>query len=179
MCQNRAFVNKLLAGQPTVACPFAEFHWRMSLNEYIDIGAYPSVVCPVGWGCIIHWLLLYVGVNLQNNFPGYNTNESDGEAPVMLQLWGMKSTPSLSSLSCPLWPRVVALDRVVSMGQIELNFLLMLNWIALNRIVLTFGWLTLLDRIEMILFFFFLHWNCVITLNWIVCVFHIETGYLF
>ena len=35
---------------------------------------------------------------------------------VMLELWGMQSTPSLSSLPGPLWPGMVALDRVLSMG---------------------------------------------------------------
>ena len=39
----------------------------------------------------------------------------------MLELWGMQSTPSLPSLPGPLWPRVVAPDRALSMGQIELN----------------------------------------------------------
>ena len=32
----------------------------------------------------------------------------------------MQSTPSLPSLQYPLWSAVVALDRVLSMGQIEL-----------------------------------------------------------
>ena len=32
----------------------------------------------------------------------------------------MQSTPSLPSLSGPLWPGVVAPERVLSMGQIEL-----------------------------------------------------------
>ncbi len=36
----------------------------------------------------------------------------------MLELWGMQCTPSL--LPGPLWPGVVALERVLSMGQIEL-----------------------------------------------------------
>ena len=46
----------------------------------------------------------------------------------MLELWGMQSTPSLPSLSGPFFqPGVVALDRVLSMGQIELNCILMLN----------------------------------------------------
>ena len=48
----------------------------------------------------------------------------------MLELWGMRSTPSLPSLVCPLWLEVVASDRVLSMGQIELNYVLMLNWIV-------------------------------------------------
>ena len=39
----------------------------------------------------------------------------------MLELWGMWSTASLPSLPGPLWPKVKALDRVLSMGQIELN----------------------------------------------------------
>ena len=44
----------------------------------------------------------------------------------MQELWEMRSTPSLPSLPGPLWPRVVAPDRVISMGQIELNCQLML-----------------------------------------------------
>ena len=45
----------------------------------------------------------------------------------MLDLEGMRSTPSLLSLPSPLWLEVVAPDRVLSMGQIELNCVLMLN----------------------------------------------------
>ena len=38
----------------------------------------------------------------------------------MLELWEMRSMPLLPSLSCPLWPGVIAPDRVLlSMGQIE------------------------------------------------------------
>ena len=55
----------------------------------------------------------------------------------MLELWGIWSTPSLPSLPGPLWPGVVAPDRVLSMGKIELNGVLMLNWITWNRTVLT------------------------------------------
>ena len=39
---------------------------------------------------------------------------------VTLELWGMRSTALLSSLPDPLWPGVVAPDRVLCMGQIEL-----------------------------------------------------------
>ena len=42
----------------------------------------------------------------------------------------MRSTLSLSSLPGPLRLGVVAPDRVVSMGQIELNCVLMLNRIV-------------------------------------------------
>ena len=55
-----------------------------------------------------------------NECPGFDIKQSDDEAPVMLDLWGMQSNPSLPSLLFPLGPRVVAPDRVLSMGQIEL-----------------------------------------------------------
>ena len=45
----------------------------------------------------------------------------------MLEVWAMQSTLSLPSLSNPLWPGVVAPDRALSMSQIELNCILMLN----------------------------------------------------
>ena len=97
------------------------------------------LMCPVGWGCRIHWLRLCRGVRTppqkKNECPRYDTKESDGKVPVMLELWGMWSTPSLPSLLGPLWPGVVAPDRALSMGQIELNCILMLNWTAWNRTV--------------------------------------------
>ena len=46
----------------------------------------------------------------------YDTKQSDGEVPVMQELWGMPSTSSLPSLLDPLWPKVVALDRVLFMS---------------------------------------------------------------
>ena len=39
---------------------------------------------------------------LCNEHPRYDTKQSDGEASVMLEHWGMQSTPLLSSLSGPL-----------------------------------------------------------------------------
>ena len=67
-----------------------------------------------------------------NECPGYDTKQSDGEASVILELWGIWSTLSLPSVLGPLWPRVVASDRVLSMDQIELNWVFMLNWIVWN-----------------------------------------------
>ena len=96
-------------------------------------------VGPVIWGCRIHWLLLCRGVRPPTNeHPGYDTKQSDGDVPVMLELWGIWNTPSLPSLPGPLWLGVVVPDRVLSMGQMELNCELLLNWIAWNRTVLTF-----------------------------------------
>ena len=54
-----------------------------------------------------------------------------------LSFGGMRSTSPLPSLPGPLWLWVVAPDKAVSMGQIEINFLPMLNWIVWNRTVLT------------------------------------------
>ena len=71
----------------------------------------------------------------------YDTKQSDGEVPAVLELWGMRSTPSLPSLPGPLSPGVVAPDRALSMGWIELtaylhlNCVLMLDWIIWNGTV--------------------------------------------
>ena len=46
--------------------------------------------------------------------------KSDNETLAMLELSRLWSTPLLPSLPGPLRPGVVALDRVQSMGQIEL-----------------------------------------------------------
>ena len=68
-------------------------------------------------------------------WPGYDTKQSDGEAPVLLELRWMQSTPSFTSFPGPLWHRVVAAEMILSMSQIELNCVLMLNWIVWNRSV--------------------------------------------
>ena len=57
------------------------------------------------------------GVVEYTNCPsGYDTKQSDSEVPVMLEVWGMQSTPSLPLLPGSFWPRVVAPDRPLSMG---------------------------------------------------------------
>ena len=43
------------------------------------------------------------GVRPPNECPGYDTKQSDGEVTAMLELWGMRSTPSSPSLPGPLW----------------------------------------------------------------------------
>ncbi len=93
----------------------------------------------VDWGCRIHWMHFCRGVrSLPNEYPGYDTKQFDDEVTVILELWGMRSTPSLPSLPSPLWSRVVAPNRALSMGQVEVNCILMLNWITWNRTVLIF-----------------------------------------
>ena len=54
---------------------------------------------------------------------------------LMLGLWGMRSTPLLPLLPGPPWPEMVASDSALSIGLIELNWILMLNWIVWIRTV--------------------------------------------
>ena len=49
--------------------------------------------------------------------------QSDSEAPVMLELWGIRRTHLLPSLQGLFWSGLVAPDRVLSVGQIELMYL--------------------------------------------------------
>ena len=56
------------------------------------------------------------GKTPHNEGPGYDTKQSDGEVPVMQELWRMWCTSLLPSLTGPLWPGVVAPDRALSMG---------------------------------------------------------------
>ena len=67
-------------------------------------------------------------VRLPNLCPEFDIKQSDGEDPVMLELWGMRGTLLLPSLLGPLWLR--APDRVLSTGQIERKYLLMLDRIV-------------------------------------------------
>ena len=75
---------------------------------------------PVGWDCRIHWLHLYTGVRLSNECPRYDT-KNDGKTPVMLEIWGMWITPSLTLLPDPLWPGMVAPDNESNRTVLHLN----------------------------------------------------------
>ena len=108
--------------------------------------------------------------------PVYDTKQSDGEVPVKLKLWGMPSFPSLPLLPDPLWPGVVAPDWDLSMGLIELNCILMLNWIVWIRTV----WPNLIawNRNVFDNYTVNLHLNCILMVKWIVwngTVFDTET----
>ena len=66
--------------------------------------------------CSIHWQLLSWGLRTPTNeCPGYDTKQSDGEVPVMLELRGMWSTPLFPSLPGLLWPGVVAPDKALEL----------------------------------------------------------------
>ena len=64
-----------------------------------------SCLCPVGWGCRIHRLLLCREVRppTPNECPGYDTKQSDGEVPVVLKLWGMLYCHRSQVHSGPEW----------------------------------------------------------------------------
>ena len=105
-------------------------HTHIHTDVHIDL-------CPVEWGCRIHWLHLCRGIGPPPmSVLDMILNNLMVTVPVMLELWRMQSTSLLPSLPGPLWPGLVAPDRVLSMGQIEINCVLMLNWIAHNRTVL-------------------------------------------
>ena len=67
-------------------------------------------------GAVEYTASLQRGKTPPNECPGYDTKQSDGEVPAVLELWGMQSTPSLPLLPGPLWPGVVVPDRALSMG---------------------------------------------------------------
>ena len=62
-----------------------------------------SFISPVGWGCRIHRLHFCRRIRLPSKCPGYDTKQSDDEDPVILELWGMWSIPSLPLLPGLLW----------------------------------------------------------------------------
>ena len=51
---------------------------------------------------------MQAGKRPHNECPAYDTKQSDGEVPVMLELWGMRSTRLLPG---PVWPGMVARDK--------------------------------------------------------------------
>ena len=46
----------------------------------------------------------------------YDTKQSDGDIPVMLENWGVQATPSLPLFPGQIWPGMVAPDKALSMG---------------------------------------------------------------
>ena len=78
------------------------------------INLIPNCLCPDGWGFKIHWLHLCRGLRPPNKCLVYDTKQFDGEFPVMLGFWGIRSTP-LPLFPFPLWPSVVVLDRALCM----------------------------------------------------------------
>ena len=71
-----------------------------------------------------------------DEYPRYDTKQSDDDyVPVIPELSGMQRIPSLTSLPGPLLPGVVAPERVLSKGQIELNCVLIKSKVKLATVV--------------------------------------------
>ena len=112
--------------QPACICHLMSRMWAYTL-----LTIFKRMITSDCWGCRIHQMHLCRGIRFPlNKCPGYDAKQSDGEASVTLKLWRMLSTPLLPSLPGPLWPQEVAPDRVLSMSQIELNCVLIQNWIV-------------------------------------------------
>ena len=58
------------------------------------------------------------GKTVLNECLGYITKQSNGEAPVMQELWGMRRALLLPTLPGLSWLGVVTPDRVLSLAQI-------------------------------------------------------------
>ena len=111
-------LGKGVAPSPTTCC---SSYWKRSLRVTLDYSRqlYLSafLLGPFEWGCRIHRLYLSRGVRTPpppNQCPGYDTKQSNGEFPVMLKLWEIRSTSLLPSLEGPLRPGVKAPDRVLT-----------------------------------------------------------------
>ena len=96
----------------------------MSLNNLILRLQYcrSFVVCnkTLSAGALEYTNCISVNPLRTNESPVCAPKKSDSKAHVMLELWGMRSTPSLPSLPDPIWARAIAPVRVLSIGQIEL-----------------------------------------------------------
>ena len=105
-------------------------------------------VSPAGLIRRIHWLHLCRGIRL----PPPHPRRVSWIWHQMIRWWGSNDAgaldiPSLPPLLGPLWLGVVAPDSILSIGQIELHCVLMLNWIVWNgtvfdiETVLTLNWI--------------------------------------
>ena len=101
--------------------------WHINHCRLFNAKSYSYICIKYIWLCggsRIPWLLLCKGGKPSHNaFP--------------VNLCEMLNTPSLPSITSPLWTGVEATDRIQSMDQIEINCVLMLNCIVWRRTVLT------------------------------------------
>ena len=113
----------------------------------------------------------------------YDNKQSDVKISVILKVWKMQNTHSLPSFLCPFCPWVIAHEKALCLGQIELNCVLILNWIAWKRTALTFK-LRIYANLNCLKWNCFgmrnsVVWNRIIWWNWIAWnVFHTEIVFL-
>ena len=87
--------------------PYIYTYTETHTHTYIYIYTYTKYIyiyIPIGWGCRIHQLLLCKGVRLPHKWVSW----------IAIDIYISGAT-----MPGPLWPGVVAPDRVLSMGQIE------------------------------------------------------------
>ena len=77
-----------------------KFRWFVEIPtiifDVIIFQNYERTLPSCGCGCRIHQLLLSRGLRSPpTKCPGYDSKQSNGEVPVILELWGMWSTLSL------------------------------------------------------------------------------------
>ena len=110
--------------------------------------------CPVGWGCRIHRLHLCKEVRPYPQHVSWIWH-------LTIWWWDSSNAGALGNAEYPfiaIAPGGVAPARVLSMGQIERNCVLMVNWIVWNR--------TVFD-IETVLTLNWTVWIRTVWLNWI------------
>ena len=97
--------------------PFFFFFCTFWTSTHFNI--FHLLLAQLAWGVEYADCMSAENKTPSNECSWYDTKPSDNEAPVILVLRGMWSTPSLPSFPGPLWAGLVAPDRVLSMGQIE------------------------------------------------------------
>ena len=89
--------------------PKLQYYWSLTIRLFCVISR-----ILVGEGVLPlcrEAVRVFYSPSLPTECPGYDTKQSDGEASVILELWGMWNTPLLPSLPDPLWLRVVVPDK--------------------------------------------------------------------
>ena len=107
------------------------FHWSLSDKQQISSGLQDSSQShssPLGWGCRIHQLQLCRVVrphhHHQTSVLDIDIKQSDGKAPVMLELWGMQNIPALFKSgqwhfhqdNAPVQNSILVTDYLTKMG---------------------------------------------------------------
>ena len=83
------------------------FRWSPDISIVVSVDII-TLFGPVSWGCRIHWLHLCREVRLSQWVSWYDIKQSDSEASIMQELWGIWRIPLLPLLPSPLWPWVIA-----------------------------------------------------------------------
>ena len=101
--------------------------WKVLIKNYRDQRSKciehtsKSIPNPIGRNCKIHRLHLSRTVTITpNECCRYNTKQSNGEALVILERWGMLSTQFIAIALRSTQARTSTPERALSMGQVEL-----------------------------------------------------------